>query len=400
MKIVTKKFLAILLAALALSAHAQKKYDEGASDTEIRLGHTSPQSGPAAAWGSVGKAMSAYFKMINDGGGINGRKINLLTYDDGYQPPRTLEQTRKAVESDKVLFMAGGMGTPPQLAVAPYLNQKKIPQLYLAAGASKLADAKTYPYTLILGSTFEVEGAAWVRYLAETKPNAKVAAVYQDDDAGRAVLAGFKSALTGAPLTLVAEQTYTVTDATLDSQIIALKNSGADTVLLITIPKMSALALRKIRALSWEPAILVSGGGSSPKSAFAPGGLENAKGILTANFRMQVGSAEFQSNPEVKAYREFVTKYLPGVDPSDEIYTVGYMAAAATAQVIQQAGDNLTRENIHRIAFNQKSYRMPLVLPGVFGSTSPTDSRPFKQLQFFRFNGAEYESVGKVVTVQ
>lgn len=397
---VTKKFLVAMAAVLALTAHAQKKYDEGASDTEVRLGHTSPTSGPAAAWGSVGKAMGAYFKMVNDAGGINGRKIDFLTYDDAYQPPRTLELTRKAVESDKVLFMAGSMGTSPQLAVAPYLNQKKIPQLYLAAAASKLADAKTYPYTMILGFTYEVEGGTWAKYLSENKPNAKVAAIYQDDDAGRAVLGGFKAALSGTSVKLVAEQTYTVTDATLDSQMIALKNSGADTLLLITIPKMSALALRKIRALSWDPMILVSSGGSSPKSAFAPGGLENAKGVMTANFLMQVGSAEFQSNPEVKAYREFVAKYLPGVDPSDEIYTFGYVAAAATASVIRQAGDNLTRENIHKIAFNQKNYRMPLVLPGIYGSTSPTDSRPFKQLQFFRFNGTEYETVGKVVSIQ
>lgn len=400
MKHLTSKFVVAMAAVLSLSVHAQKKYDEGASDTEVRVGHTGAQSGPAAAWGGVGKAMAAYFKMVNDAGGINGRKVTLFTYDDGYQPPRTLEATRKAVESDRVLFMAGSMGTSPQLAVAPYLNQKKIPQLYLAAAASKLADASINPYSMIFGTTYEIEGAAWTRYLADNKPNAKVAAIYQDDDAGRALLAGFKSALQGTRLNLVSEQTYTVTDATLDSQIIAMKNSGADTVLLITIPKMTALALRKIRSLSWDPTMLVSSGGASPKSAFAPIGLENAKGVLTANFRIQIGAAEFRSNPDVKAYLEFLAKHLPGVDPSEDPYAVGYMAAAATEQLIRQAGDNLTRENIHRIAFNQKSFRVPLILPGIVGSTSPTDSRPFKQLQFFRFNGAEYESVGKVVSVQ
>jgi branched-chain amino acid transport system substrate-binding protein len=338
--------------------------------------------------------------MVNDGGGINGRKVNFVAYDDGYQPPRTVELTRKAVEADKVLFMAGSMGTSPQLAVAPYLNQKKIPQLFLAAAASKLADAKVHPYTLILSSTYEVEGAAWARYLAANKANAKVAVIYQDDDAGRAILAGFKEAAARTSLKVVAEQTYTVTDATVDSQVIAMKDSGADTVLLITIPKMTALSLRKIRAMSWDPLIITSSGGSSPKTAFAPVGLENAKGVLTTNFRIPANAPQYQANPEVKAYREFLAKHLPGVDPSDEAYAFGYSAAAATTQLLRTAGDNLTRENIHRLATNLQSFRIPLMLPGVTANTTPDDARPIKQVQFFRFNGADYDTVGDVVTVK
>lgn len=393
----------VLLAAMAslaiLGANAQSKYDNGASDTEIRLGHTSPQSGPASAWGGVGKAMSAYFKMVNEAGGINGRKINLITYDDGYQPPRTVELTRKAVESDQVLFMAGSMGTSPQLAVAPYLNQKKIPQLFLAAAASKLADAKALPYTLIMASTYESEGTGWAKHLRQSKPTAKVAVIYQDDDAGRAIVSGFKGGIAGSTVNVVSEQTYTVTDPTIDSQIIAMKNSGADTVLLVTIPKMTALSLRKIRAMSWDPTMYVSVGGSSPKSAFAPAGLESAKGALMSTWRVAVGAKESEGLEDVKIYKAFMAKYLPGVDPTDDIYAIGYTSAAATAEVIRLAGNDLTRENIHKIATNLKSVKLPLALPGITVNTTPSDLRPIKQSQFFRFNGAEYEPVGKVESI-
>ncbi|WP_341886974.1 ABC transporter substrate-binding protein [Variovorax sp. YR752] len=398
----TLRILASVAAFLALSVGAQtkSKYDDGASDTEIRIGHTSPQSGPASAWGGLGKGMIAYFKMVNDNGGINGRKINLLTYDDGYLPPRTVEVTRKAIESDKVLFMAGGMGSSPQLAVAPYLNQKKVPQLFLAAAASKLADPSKFPYTLILATTYEFEGGSWAEHLSQTKPNAKVAVIYQDDDAGRAVLSGFKAKLAGTSITVVSEQTYTVTDPTIDSQIIAMKNSGADAVLMITISKMSALALRKIRALSWDPVIYASSGGSSPKTSFAPAGLESARGVIIATWRPSVGAKEFKDSPEVKAYRQFLAKYLQGVDATDEIYAAGYNAGAATAEVIRLAGNELTRENIHKIASNLKGVRLPLMLPGISLNTTPTDSRPLKQAQFFRFNGAEYESLGSIRSLE
>ncbi|PIF73792.1 ABC-type branched-subunit amino acid transport system substrate-binding protein [Variovorax sp. 54] len=399
----TLRILASLAAFAALSVGAQNnksKYDEGASETEIRIGHTSPQSGPASAWGGTGKAMAAYFKMVNDNGGINGRKINLITYDDSYEPARTVEATRKAIESDKVLFMAGGMGSSTQLAVAPYLNQKKVPQLFLAAAASKLTDPKKFPYTLILATTYEFEGGSWARHLSQTKPNARVAVIYQDDEAGRAVLSGFKSKLAGTNIAVVSEQTYTVADPTIDSQIIAMKNSGADAVLMVTISKMSALALRKIRALSWDPVIYVSAGGSSPKASFAPVGLESARGVIMATWRPNVSAKEFEGLPEVKAYRQFLAKYLPSVDITDDIYTAGYNTGAATAEVIRLAGNDLTRENIHKIASNLKAVRLPLMLPGISLNTTPADLRPLKQAQFFRFNGIEYEALGPIHSLE
>jgi branched-chain amino acid transport system substrate-binding protein len=400
MNTITKTFVAVIAAAASVAAFAQNKYDDGASDTEIRIGHTSPQSGPAAAWGAVGKSMAAYFKMVNDGGGINGRKINFITYDDGYQPPKTVEMTRKLVEADRVLFTAGSMGTAPQLAVAPYLNQRKIPQLFVAAGAGKFTDVKTFPWTLISGATFESEGGVWAKYLAAKKPGAKVAAIFQDDDSGRALVQGFKEKIAGTTIQLVTEQTYTVTDPSIDSQLIAMKNSGADTVLLITIPKMTALALRKIRALSWEPTIFASSGGSSAKTSFAPAGLENAKNVMTAGHRMRPGDNEFANSPDVVAYKAFVAKYLPDVDPTDDIYAMGYTQAALTAHILRQAGNDLTRANIMKQANSFNGLHAPLHMPGIMFNTSPGDHRPVKQFRVSKFDGTQYVTDVDVFDVQ
>lgn len=389
-----------LMALVTAGALAQKQYDSGAGDTGVRIGQTVPLSGPVSAWGSVAKAAQAYFKMLNDRGGINGRKIELVVYDDGYEPARTVEMTRKAVESDNVLFMAGSMGTGPQLAVAPYLNRRKVPQLFLSAAASKLADASTLPYTIMAAPAYEAEGASWLKHLLATKPNAKVALLYQDDDAGRAIVAGFKQQLGKTRIQVVSEQTYTVTDPTINSQVISMKGSGADVALLITVPKMTAMGLRKIRSLGWEPTIYLSQGGSSIKTALEPAGLDNAKGVISAATRMSLGDAAYADHPEVREYLEFVANYLPGsAADTDEIYLQGYMNAAMTAHVIRQAGDDLTRANIMKVATSLRNYRAPALLPGVTLNTTPGDYRMYKQMQLQQFDGKNFVPLGPVVAI-
>lgn len=400
MNIIKHVTAATLFAVVASSAFAQKKYDTGASDTAVRIGQTIPLSGPVSAWGALGKVSEAYFRMINEKGGINGRKIEVITYDDAYEPAKTVEMTRKAVEADNVLFMAGSMGTGPQLAVAKYLNQKKIPQLFVASAAGKLADPKTYPYTMMAAPSYEAEGATWLKHITATKPTAKVAVIYQDDDAGRAIFNGFKQNLNQTGVKMVSAQTYSVTDPSIDSQLIAMKSSGADTVLLITVPKMTAMSLRKIRSLNWEPTMYLSQGGAAIKSALEPAGLENAKGVITVSIRMNLGDPDFADHPDMKEYLAFAAKYMPGTNATtDDIYLSGYVNAALTAYVIQQAGDNLTRENIKKVATNLKNVRLPTLLPGITLNSTPTDYHLYKQLQLRQFDGKNYVPLGKIINI-
>lgn len=400
MKIFRLLTAGLMVALAAGGAVAQKRYDPGATDTAIKIGQTVPLSGPASSWGSVAKAAEAYFRMVNDNGGINGRKIELIVYDDAYEPAKTVEMTRKAVEADKVLFMSGSLGTGQQVAVAPYMNRQKVPQLFLASPSAKLADAKTYPYTMMSGPAYQTEGASWLKHLASLNPTAKVAVIYQDDEAGRSILEGFSANLEQTQVKIVSKQTYQVTDPSIDSQIITMKGAGADTVLLITINKMTALALRKMTSLDWRPAVYVSQGGSSVKSALEPAGLENSKDVITVFARMSLGDPSFANDPSMKEYLAFVAKYLPGTNAAtDDAYALGYMNAALTAQVIRQAGDNLTRENIMKVAASFKDYRAPLLLPGVTLNSTSTDYRLFKQLQLHKFDGKSYVPFGPIISV-
>ena len=388
MKSIGKLTVAVLVALAASSATAQKSYDSGASDTTVRIG----QTGPTAVWGAIGQTMEAYFRMVNEKGGINDRKIELMTYDDGNDSAKTVEVTRKAVETDKVLFMAGAVGTAAQLAVAPYLNQRKVPQLFMASASGKLADATTFPYSMMAAPSYESEGAIWLRHLTATKPRAKV---------GHAILSGFKQDLGKTRLQIVNEKSYAVTDPAIDAQILSMKASGADTVLLITTQKMTVMALQKIRSLAWNnPTIYLSQGGASIKTALTPAGLENAKRVVVVASRMSVHDMAYANHPDMKEYLAFVAKYMAGTNAAnDDQYLWGYSTAALTAHVIRQAGNNLTRENIMKIATSLNGYQAPLLLPGVTLNSSPTDYRLFQSLQIRQFDGKIFEPLGPVLSI-
>lgn len=381
----------------ATGAWAQKKYDVGASDTEIRIGSTQPLSGPASSYAGLGKAMAAYFQMVNDRGGINGRKVNFVMYDDGYQPPVAVEMTRKLIERDEVLFTLGALGTPTQLAVQTYMNQRKIPQMFVAAPAGKLADGKKFPWTINYAPVYEMEGAAYAAHLLETKPQARVAVLYQDDDAGKAIHKGFVERLARSGVKPVIEQTYAVTDPSIDSQIIAMQASGADAVALFTIPRMTAMALRKIGAIGWKPAAYVSNAGSSIKGALEPAGVDNAVGLHTSDYRKRLNDPRWNDDAELKAYREFHAKYLPGASIADDNYQLGYDLADAAAQVLKMAGDDLTRANLLRIVQSLQGFRTPFLLPGVAFNVTPQDYFGFKQLQIVRFDGKAFVPAGALI---
>lgn len=394
---ILKATLATGLAGIGPLAAAQAKYDTGASDTEIVIGSTHPLSGPASSFAVIGKAMQAYFNQVNDQGGINGRKVKFILADDGYSPPQTMELTRRMVESDRVLLTAGSLGTPTQLTVARYLNQQKVPQLFVAAPGSKLASPKTFPWTINFSPSYEIEGAVYATHLLGTNAQAKVAMLFQDDEAGKALAAGFSQTLAAKGVKPVSEQSYQPTDPSIDSQIIQMKGSGADAVFLVTIPRMTALALRKIASLGWKPQVYVSAAGSSPKNALEPAGLENAVGVISSNFRKNVADARWDDDPDVQAFRAMVTKYMPGTDPKDELAANGYETAYAVHQVLKMAGNDLTRANIMQIVGNLKGFRTPLLLPGVTFDTTPDDYQGFKRLQLTRFDGKTYQPLGDLI---
>ena len=399
---------AILAAATGLAltatgtAWAQKKYDTGANDKEVRIGSTQPLSGPASPYAGIGKAMVAYYKMINDQGGINGRKINFFLYDDGYQPPQTVDMTRKLVEQDEVLFTLGSLGSGPQLAVQRYMNQRKVPQLFVSAPASKLADAKNYPYTINFAPVYEMEGAVYAKHILQTRAQGKIAIISQDDDAGRALFKGLKEGLVagGAASRIAIEQTYTATDPTIESQVISMHGTGADVAVLITLPRMTAIALRKMASMDWKPTIYVSNAGSSVKSAIEPAGPGAGTGVITSDYRKRIDEPRWADDPGVKGFIAFREKYLPGVPLTDEAYSVGYDIAAAGAQIIRMAGDDLTHANILRIMQSLKNFGGPLTLPGLGMTTSPTDYFGYKALQLMRFDGKSYVPMGGVVGAQ
>jgi branched-chain amino acid transport system substrate-binding protein len=402
-KISRRTVLAASVSALATAvvghkASAAGSYDPGASDTEIRIGQFGPLSGPVSSFGVLANAMDAYFRMVNDAGGINGRKIRFVFYDDGYSPPKSVEAARRLVEGDEVLFIAGAMGTPGNIAVQKYMNSRKVPQIFLAAAASKLSDPAANPWTMVGGSTYELEGAVLGRYIANALPDAKIATVYQYDDAGKATLAGLKNGLGPRAAQIVSELNYSVSDPTIDSQIVQMKVSGADTVYLITIPKMASQALQKIAALEWKPQIFLGAGNSSTQATLKPAGFENAQGVLALVTRQDPGNPLWADQPDMKEYQAFLDRYVPNADRANDLYALGYTIAATTAHVVRQCGDQLTRASILRQATNLKNFAAPLLIPGITFNTSPTDYVPIKQYQLMRFKGSNYEKVGELLS--
>ena len=394
-------FAGAIAAALVLvgaPASAQKKYGPGASDTEVKLGQTMPYSGPASAYGTIGKVEQAYFKMLNDAGGINGRKINLISLDDGYSPPKTVEQVRKLVEQDEVLALFATLGTPSNSAIHKYVNAKKVPHLLLATGATKWADPKNYPWTLGLNLSYQAEGQIYAKYLLKNKPNAKIAILYQNDDYGKDVLKGVKDGLgaKGAKM-IVSEATYEVTDPTVDSQILTLQGSGADTFINITTPKFGAQAIRKAFDSGWKPLHIVNNVSSSVGSVLTPAGLEKSTGLLTLQYYKDPNDPQWKDDAAMLEWRAFMGRYYREGDPKDASNLYGYLAAQTMVQILRQCGNDLTRENVMKQATNIKNLKLPLLLPGMSLNTSPTDFFLVKQGQLAKFTGTQWELFGELI---
>jgi ABC-type branched-subunit amino acid transport system substrate-binding protein len=401
MSIKTTFAVAALGLALALPAVAQKKYDTGASDTEIKIGNTIPYSGPASAYGTIGKAEAAYFKMVNEQGGIGGRKINYISLDDGYSPPKAVEMARRLVEQDEVLFLLGTLGTPSNTAIHKYMNSKKVPQLFVATGASKWNDPKNFPWTVGFNTNYHSEGKLYAQQLLNGKPNAKIAVLYQNDDYGKDYLAGFEEGLGDKAKTMiVARATYEVTDPTIDSQIVTLKGSGADTFFNITTPKFAAQAIRKVADIGWKPVHYLNQVSASVGSVLQPAGLDKSVGLITIQYLKDPTEPEWANDPAMKDYFAFMKKYMPDANPNDANNTYGVAVAQLTMQVLKQCGDNLTRENVMKQAASLKNFQVPLALPGILANTGPDDYAPFQTMQLVRFNGKSWVPFGEPVEVK
>jgi ABC-type branched-subunit amino acid transport system substrate-binding protein len=390
--------IAAMLAGVAAPASAQKKYGPGASDTEIKLGQTMPYSGPASAYGTIGKLHQAYFKMVNDAGGINGRKINLISLDDGYSPPKAVEQVRRLVEQDEVLALFQTLGTPSNSAIHKYVNAKKVPHLLLATGATKWADPKNYPWTLGFNLSYQAEGAIYAKYLLKNKPNAKIAILYQNDDYGKDVLKGVKEGLgaAGAKM-IVAEATYEVSDPTVDSQILTLQGSGADTFINITTPKFAAQAIRKAYDSGWKPLHIVNNVGASVGGVLAPAGLDKSTGLLTLQYYKDQNDPQWKDDPAMLEWRAFMGRHYREGDPKDTSNLYAYLTAQTMVQILKQCGNDLTRENVMKQAANIKNLKLPLLLPGMSLNTTPTDFFLVKQGQLAKFTGLQWQGFGEVI---
>ncbi|MFT4100981.1 MAG: ABC transporter substrate-binding protein [Burkholderiaceae bacterium] len=391
----------VLALTLPMAAGAQKKYDPGASDTEIKIGNIMPYSGPASAYGTIGKVQGAYYRMINEQGGINGRKIEFISLDDGYSPPKAVEQTRRLVEQEEVLFVLNPLGTPSNTAIHKYMNSKKVPHLFLATGASKWNDPKKFPWTMGWQPNYQSEGQVYAQYILKTKPDAKIGILYQNDDYGKDYLHGFKDGLGEAGRKqIVAEVSYEVTDPTVDSQIVALKSSGADVFMNITTPKFAAMAIRKAYDIGWKPLQLLNNVSASVGSVLAPAGIEKSIGIISMNYLKDATDKQWENDPGYKDWVAFMKKYYPDGDLADNGNVYGYNLAMSIVHVLKQCGDNLTRENVMKQAASIKDLQLPMALPGVLINTSPTDYAPFQSMQLVKFDGKSWALFGDVMTVK
>ena len=389
---------AVAIALSASSAFAQKKYDPGATDTEIKIGQTVPFSGPASAYATIGKAQAAYFNMINAQGGVNGRKINLIQYDDAYSPPKAVEQVRKLVESDEVLLTFQIIGTPSNAAVQKYLNTKKVPQLFAATGASKFTDPKNFPWTLGFNPNYFVEGRIYGQYILKEYPNAKVGVLYQNDDLGKDYLNGIKSGLGDKAATMiVAEASYEVSDPTIDSQILKIKSAGADLFFSASTPKQAAQAIKKNAELGWKPVHILDINATSVGAVMQPAGLEASKGVISVNYGKDPLDPTWKDDAGMKKYLAFMAKYYPEGDKNSSFNSYGYGTAQLMVHVLKQCGDDLTRENVLKQATNLKNVQLDLALPGILGNTTPNDYRVNKQLQMMKFNGERWELFGPII---
>jgi branched-chain amino acid transport system substrate-binding protein len=402
MQLTKRKLLASAAATLAAAASpalAQKKYGPGVTDTEIKIGNTNPYSGPASAYGTIGKTIEAYFKKANAEGGVNGRKINFISYDDGYSPPKTVEQARKLVESDEVLLLFQTLGTPCNTAIHKYMNSKKVPQLFVATGATKWGDPQHFPWTMGWQPNYQSEGRIYAEYLLKNHPNGKIGILYQNDDYGKDYVKGIKDGLAAkAKAMIVSELPYETTDPTVDSQIINLKASGADVFFNVTTPKFAAQAIKKAHEIGWQPVHLLNNVSNSVGSVLKPAGLEASKGVLSTAYLKDPTDPTWDNDAGKKEWLAFMDKYYPDGDKTSSFTVYGYTVAQTLVQVLKQCGDDLTRENVMKHAANLKNLDLPMLLPGIKINTSDKDFYPIKQMQMEKFNGERWELFGPVMS--
>jgi branched-chain amino acid transport system substrate-binding protein len=390
----------IALAASRGSALAEKKYDTGATDTEIKIGNIMPYSGPASAYGVIGKTEAAYFNKINAEGGINGRKINFISYDDGYSPPKAVEQARRLVEGDEVLLIFNPLGTPSNSAIQKFMNAKKVPQLFVASGATKWDDPKHFPWTMGWQPSYQSEARIYARYLMKEKPNARIAILFQNDDFGKDFVKGLKGGLGAKSSMITAEESYETTEPSIDDHIVKLKASGADVFLSITTPKFSAQAIKKRAEIEWKALLILPDVSASVGGVLRLAGFENSQGILSATYAKDGSDSQWDDDPGMKRFYAFLGKYQPDADRRDGSVVYGYGAAQTLVKVLQMCGDNLTRENVMKQAASLQDFAPDTLLPGITINTSATDFAPIEQLRMMRFKGEKWELFDDIISGQ
>ena len=382
----------------ALPARAAKQYGPGATDTEIKIGNTCFYSGPASSYSTIGKSMAAYYKMINDQGGLNGRKINFISYDDAYSPPKTVEMTRKLVEEDEILLDAGPLGTPTNSAIWHYMNQKKVPQLFVSTGATKWDDPKGHPWTIGWQPNYQSEGRIYATYIQREKPDGKIGVLYQNDDFGKDYLKGVKDGLGDKKSLVVVEASYETTDSTVDSQVLNMKAAGCEVFVNTAIPKFAAQAIRKAAEIEWKPLHVLSSIGNSVVATLKPAGLDKSVGLVSDFYLKDPTDPQWADDAGYKWWVEFMNKYYPEGDKADALNVYGPSNAATIVHVLKQCGDELTRENVMKQAANLHHFTVPMLLPGIEINTSPTDFAPVKQVQMGRFDGTKWKLFGGLLT--
>ncbi|MEX0960340.1 MAG: ABC transporter substrate-binding protein [Burkholderiales bacterium] len=395
------KLLTVVAAAAVVAACGpaeDKSVDPGVTDTEIRVGSTNPYSGPASAYGTIGRASAAYFKMINDKGGVNGRKINFISLDDGYSPPRTVEQVRRLVEQEEVLMLAGTLGTPPNSAIHSYVNERGVPHIFVNTGATKWGDPENFPWTMGFNLSYQAEAAIYARYILENVPEPKIAILYQNDDYGKDYVHGLKEALGDRAASLiVAEASYEVTDATVDSQIVTLQASGANVLFNVTTPKFAAQSIRRVHDMGWKPLHVINNVSSSVGSVLKPAGLEKSVGLITALYFKDPLDPQWQNDPAMQEYTAWFNQYYPEGDISDGFNVAGYLIAQGVVHVLEACGEDLTRANVMEQMASIDNLQMPMMLPGIVWDTGPDDFFLIESAQLARFDGQEWEMFGEVI---
>src|SRR5215469_4339442 len=389
--------LAVIMATAAGPASAQKKYDAGASDTEIKIGTIMPFTGPAAAYATIGQTIAAYFKKINAEGGVNGRKLNLIAYDDSYNPAKTLQQAHRLVEDDQVLMIFAGLGTQTNVAIRDYMNTKRVPQLFVASGASMWDNPKDFPWTMWFQPSYQAEAHIYAQYLLENHPHGKVAVLYQNDDFGKDYLKGLEDGLAGK-LSIVARVPYELTDASLNPQIARLRSSGADILFDVTTPKFAVQAIRRVAQIGWHPEHIITSVSESVGAVLKPAGLDSAEGILSAYFIKEPNDPSWKNDPEFADWLGFMAQYLPDADRTNALTVYGYVTAQTLLQVLKQCGDDLTRENVMKQAASLKGVKLGMLLPGISINTSAADFAPLEQMLMMRFTGGQWKRFGSVLS--